>query len=79
MRRKILVLFIAAFASVVGAAACGVGGVAGPKEAPGDEPPSKVQEEEEREGTGGEPGWPLKPEHEPHGHQEEEIEEGEAP
>ncbi len=74
MRRKIVILFIAALASVFGAMACGV---AGPKEAPGEEPPSKVQEEEQ-EGTGEEPGWPLKPEREPGGNQEEEIEEGEA-
>ncbi len=75
MRRKIAVLFIATFASVFGAVACGV---AGPKEAPGEEPPSKVQAEEEQEGDGGEPGWPLKPEYKPGENQEEEIEEGEA-
>jgi hypothetical protein len=71
MRRKTIVLFILAFSSVSGAVACGVGWQA---EAPG-EPPAKVQEKGQ---DGVEPGWPLKPEREPHENQQEEIEEGEA-
>ncbi len=72
MRRKIVTLFVAVFASVFSAVACGV---AGQEEVPGKEPPAKVQEEGQE---GAEPGWPLKPEWKPGENQQEEIEEGEA-
>ncbi len=71
MRRKIVILFITTFTSVLGAVACGVGWQG---EVPG-EAPAKVQEEGQDEV---EPGWPLEPGREPHENQEEEIEEGEA-